>query len=842
MKILLPLLFLLASLSCFATRISGNVTDEKGLPLPFASIFVKGSTIGTTTGEKGTYYLDLPAGTYTLVCQYIGHTRAEKKIVVDKAALTIDFSLSKQALDLDEVVIRPGGEDPAYEIMRQAIRKRKDYVDPVDAFTCEAYIKTIVRTEKLPSRFFGQKIEEKDKEDMGVDSAGKGVMFLSESITDIAFKKPEQLKLEVRSGRQSGSSGYGFNFPTFINFYENQVNVMVSQLNPRGFVSPVADNAMNFYRYKYLGSFVEDGKEIHDIQVIARRKYEPLFSGTIRITEGDWRIHSLDLVLTKTSQLQILDSLSIRQTQVPVARDVWRTKDQVVYFNFAQFGIKANGNFLNVYNNYNLDPVFAEKYFNKTLVKYDTAVNKKSKTYWDSIRPVPLETEEIKDYKVKDSLFIAGRDSLPRNLDSLRKRQGPVKPMHILWSGVYRNTFREKNNFSYGMNALARGLKYNTVEGIALQAEGYVDKRWKNGTVVILKPFARYGFSNEHFNAWGTVSYTRNKPRVAGEPLSAKRAGTWEVSGGKTILQFNREKPISDIMNAAYTLLRRKNYMKLYETWFGALGWKKNWENEFSIGVGLRYEDRLPLENTADYSFYSDKTRNFTPNYPVEQLSGPFNRHQSVNFHLSFSWQPGQHYIEYPYRKVAIGSDKPVFSLKYEKGIPDLLGSESNFDKWQIGISDEMNFKLKGQLKYRWNIGGFLNRKSVFIQDYQHFNGNQTLFAGQYLNSFQLAPYYANSTTAAFYTTAHLEHHFNGMLTNKIPLFRRLNWNLVAGGNAFYVRENNNYIEGFAGIENIFKVLRVDVVGSWLNGRTGMVGLRLGLGGLIGGNIRAGNE
>jgi Family of unknown function (DUF5686) len=272
------------------------------------------------------------------------------------------------------------------------------------------------------------------------------------------------------------------------------------------------------------------------------------------------------------------------------------------------------------------------------------------------------------------------------------------------------------------------------------------------------------------------------------------------------------------------------------------LQWKKNWENEFSVSMGLRYEDRMPLENTADYSFYSDKTRNFTPNYPVEQLSAPFTRHQSVNFQLNFSWQPGQYYIEYPYRKVAIGSDKPRFSLHYEKGIPDLFGSESNFDKWQLGISDEMNFKLKGQLKYRWNIGGFLNRKQVFVQDYQHFNGNQTIFSGEYLNSFQLAPYYANSTTASFYTTAHLEHHFNGMLTNKIPLFRKLNWNLVAGGNAFYVRENNNYIEGFAGIENIFKVLRVDVVGSWLNGRTGMVGLRLGLGGLIGGNIRTGDE
>jgi len=128
----------------------------------------------------------------------------------------------------------------------------------------------------------------------------------------------------------------------------------------------------------------------------------------------------------------------------------------------------------------------------------------------------------------------------------------------------------------------------------------------------------------------------------------------------------------------------------------------------------------------------------------------------------------------------------------------------------------------------------------VFIQDYRHFNGNQIFFASEYLNSFQVAPYYANSTTTSFYTTLHAEHHFNGLLTNKIPLFKRLKWNLVAGTNAFYVNQDNNYVEVFAGLENIFKLFRVDVVGSYLNGNNGQIAVRLGLGGLLGGKISFG--
>jgi hypothetical protein len=149
-----------------------------------------------------------------------------------------------------------------------------------------------------------------------------------------------------------------------------------------------------------------------------------------------------------------------------------------------------------------------------------------------------------------------------------------------------------------------------------------------------------------------------------------------------------------------------------------------------------------------------------------------------------------------------------------------------------------MNFKLAGQLSYRLDIGGFFNNSIVFVQDYRHFNGNQIIFAGKYLNSFQVAPYYANSTTASFYATGHLEHHFNGLLTNKIPLFKQLNWNLVAGANAFYVNADNNYVEVFAGLENILKIFRVDVVASYLNGNTGQVAFRIGLGGLLGGKIR----
>ena len=72
------------------------------------------------------------------------------------------------------------------------------------------------------------------------------------------------------------------------------------------------------------------------------------------------------------------------------------------------------------------------------------------------------------------------------------------------------------------------------------------------------------------------------------------------------------------------------------------------------------------------------------------------------------------------------------------------------------------------------------------------------------------------------------------MLTNKVPLLRNLQWNLVIASNAFYVNKSNNYVEISAGLENIFKLLRVDVIGSYLNGNSGQVGVRVGFDGLFG--------
>ena len=811
--------------------------NDKGDLLPYSSVTIKGTTIGASANNKAKFIVTVSPGVYTVVCQHIGFATQEKTINVGIADEEISFVLKEQELTMKEVVVKSGGEDPAYEIIRQAIKKRPYYNKQVKAFTCDFYSKDMIKLRNLPDRIFGQKIKNEDKSDMGVDSTGRGIIYLSESISKISSELPDKFKMEVISSRVSGSGSFGFTFPAFISFYQNNVTIFENELNPRGFVSPIADGALGYYKYKYLGSFWEDGKEINSIRVIPKRNYEPLFSGIINIAEGDWHIHSVDLTLTKNAGLEIIDTLKITQFHVPVGNDAWRVKNQLLYFDFNQFGIDAVGDFVNVYSNYNIDPKLPKKFFDNVVIKYDTDVNKKPKIYWDTIRPVPLEREEVLDYEVKDSLYeIHKEDSIvsQRQVDSLKKKQGPLKLYKVLWSYIDRTHYSLENNYDWGIHSLISGLEYNPAEGVVLQTGAYFNKKIQRAkSTLSIEPFIRYGFNNTHLNTWVDINL-RTRDWRNGEKLKRQN---WRLAGGKRVSQFDEEYPVSAFNNSISTLFWGNNYMKTYEDYFSNITYSRRYESGLRYSIDALYEDRIPLNNTTNFTFVKKDTSEITPNYPYQRISAQFTRYQAFLISANISFKPGQKYIELPDSKMPLGSKYPTFTLNYTKGIKGVLGSDEDFDKWKFTINDDVNFKLAGELKYRIGMGGFINAKTVYIQDYQHFNANRSIIASEYVNSFQLASYYANSTTNSFFSFANIEHHFNGLLTNKIPLIKKLDWNLVAGTNGFYVDNTNNYIEVFAGLENILKIFRVDFIVAHENGQQTLTGFCIGTGGIFGNAI-----
>jgi hypothetical protein len=809
-SILLFLLF--SSFLLHAQKIKGTVTDNDGKPLPNASVFVKGSTKGTNANNEGKYSLKLENGKYILVCQHVGYGKQELPVTVNDNDHEINFILRVQEMILGEVVVK-NGEDPAYQVIRNAIRKREYYKEQPAQFECKVYTKGQLKLRDFPKKIFGQKVDFEDG-----DTSKRKMIYLSETISKYAVSRPDKEKIEVLSSKVSGQSdGFGLAAPRFFSFYNNSVS-LGSNLNPRGFISPISDNALNYYRYKLEGTFFEDSNMVNHIKVIPKRKYEPLFSGYINIVDGDWRIHSLQLQLTKASQMELVDTLRIEQLYRQVDKDNWFFSSQAIYPAIKFLGFDAYGSFVNVYTDADIEPAFTKKSFSNVIIKYTDSANKRTTEYWESNRPVPLLEEEVRDYRKKDSLENARKDT--RYLDSLERKRNKITLPGVLLFG--QSFSKESKRTSLSFPSVLEMVSFNPAEGWVL-SPGFtwskrIDTSLSGRKRITVSTDFRYGFSNKHFNPNITLRYSFGK----------KYASSLMLSGGSRVFQFNNNSPIGENGNTLSCLLSEENRFKTYEASYVRGSFRKGIGDGFSWVLGFQYQDRRPLENTTDYTWRNKADRSYTPNYPNEILSANIVRHQVFYTLIGITWQPGARYIELPDRKINIGSKYPVMSLTYIRNYSKFFGSDADFSKWRFSIRDDINMKLAGTFRYRAGMGGFIDNKKVFVPDYNHFNGNISRFATEYLNSFQFLPIYQFSNTSKFYALGHVEHNFKGFLTNKIPGIRKLNLYLVTGANGFYYR-SANYFELFIGIDNILKQFRVDFVQSYLDGKQWQNGFRIGL-------------
>ena len=811
-KHLLLCLLIILSVQSFSQKITGTVKGYFDEPLSFASIIVKGSSVGVSANDSGKFSISLQPGIYTLQCEHVGYTSDEKQIVISQNDTDIDFKLQTVQYHLQDVVVRSGSKDPAYEIIKKTIALRAEHAIELKKFQCRVYIKGLLQLRHYPKRFMGNDVDFGD-----ADTSQKKIIFLSETVAKYSVQRPN-LKIEVLSTKVSGNSdGFGFSAPQIISFYNNNVQIG-KNLNPRGFISPIAENALSYYNYKFGGSFFDNGKMIDRIEVTPKRKFEPLFSGYINIIEDEWRIYSLQLTLLKDNQLQVIDTLKIEQVYVP-ANGTWLIKQQNIYPTIKLLGFDGFGSFVQVYDDFNMHPVYPKHFFDNAFLKYDDSSNKKTNTYWDSTRPIPLQTIEAADYKRKDSLEKIHNTA--HYMDSVDRKKNKFKALNFLLIGQTFEHTREKSSASF--NPIIDEINYNTVEGVEYNFSPDFVKVFKNRQELDLDPTIRYGFSNHHLNAHITGAYKFNK----------KNLDTLFFSGGKRVIQFNNEQPITARSNTLSTLFQGENYMKIYEMSFVNLGYNIALKKGFSVTLTSQYQDRSPLENTSLYTAAKSSNIRLTPNYPVELSDMQMPANKAFIASADLEWRPGMKYIEFPDRTINIGSRYPIFNLLYTQGVHGLFNSDVSYSKWQLGISQSINMHIAGRFAYNVNFGGFFNSNKVYLPDYQQFVGNQVFTAQDYLKSFQLMNYYQYSTIAPFYSEAHFEYHMNGILSNKIPGFRQLNWFFVVGANGLYTTDTKEYAEVFFSIENIFKIARLDFVQAFGQNGYSTSGIKLSVFGLV---------
>lgn len=787
-KIYLTLFLLVVTLSVSAqqVKLTGTVKESNGESVPFASVYIKNTTIGTSANVDGLYSLSLDKGTHTIVYRAIGYKAVEKEITINENT-SQDITLAPETYTLAAVTIDGNAEDPAYEIIRQAIKQRKAHLTEVDAYTANVYIKGVQKLIGAPKKFFGRDIQKT----LDLDTNRKGILYLSESTSTFAFKQPDHVHEEMVSSKTAGrNNAFSFNKASdlIINFYQNIL--LENTLSSRGFVSPIAENALLYYRYKFLGVAVENGVTINKIQIIPRREHDPVFRGIIYIKDDSWHMVNADVYLTKNSGINLLDTLNISQQFLKV-EDTYMPSNINFQFNGNVFGFKFEGYYVGVYSNYNIHPEFPKGYFNGEILKITKAVNKKDSLFWLNNRPIPLTQEESRDYVRKDS--IATLKTSKKYLDSLERVNNKFGIGKLLLSGYTVNNRYDKKSLSF--DPVLKAIIYNTVEGFAVKYGVTYTKNLEDRKYYSFRPEARYGFSNRIFTANLSANYYY-------DPV--KRA-TISISGGSAIYDLNNLGTMALLGNSINSLLFETNFSKFYKKEFVNIGATRELANGLQASLVADYSRNSNLQNTTSFKIRELKDKEFTSNNPFspDTETPLFDNYNSLSISASLSYTIGQKYITRPDGKFYQDTKYPTITVNYRKGINNLLNSEVDYDLATIGLQqNRISAGMWGYASFVLSAGKFLNNNKVYYPEFKHFRGNNARFIKPDLKRFLFLDFYEFSTKEQ-YAEAHLEHNFSGLFSNKIPLVRKLKLEEVIGVSYLTQPLKSNYTEFYFGVQRL---------------------------------------
>ncbi|HZW77970.1 MAG TPA: DUF5686 and carboxypeptidase regulatory-like domain-containing protein [Flavobacteriaceae bacterium] len=799
-------LFLFFVSTQLSAQIVGKVTDTNGESLAYVNVYIKNSYVGTTTNDDGNYNLNLSEPkAYEISFQYLGYKTVTEKVHPKSFPFILNVQMQEESTSLSEVIISKK-EDPAYRIIRKTIDNRKNNLERFDAYTADFYSRGLWRVKDVPEKILGQEVGDLDG---AIDSTRAGIVYLSETISKISYEKPDKFKERILASKVSGNdNGFSFNnaLSANLSFYENTIPFNVP------LVSPIATNALNYYKYKLEGVFYEGTKLVNKIAVIPRRANDNVWEGVIYIVEDDWQLYGVELKTTGAAiQVPFVEELVIKQTfKLDNEYDFWVRISQTIDFQFKFMMIKGQGRFIAMYSNYNFNPQFDKKSFSNELLSFEDKANKKDSTYWNGIRPVPLTDEEIHDYIRRDSIQQLRTSKV--YLDSIDAKHNKFQWSDPIFGYTYTNSYEK---WSMGYESPALKLGFNTVQGFHGKPALFFRKSYDENRAdyVLTRIKADYGLAEDRLRWEGEI--IRN--------FNLKDRLRLSLTGGSRVQQFNRQEPIKAMINSMSSLWFERNYMKVFELNYAQAGYSQEVLNGLHLSATLAYENRKPLFNNTEQVYIRNKGASYTsnnPRAPEDFVTPAFEEHSVIRTNVQARIVFNQKYFSNPDMKMNLGNSKyPVLTLNIQNGI-GLDKKQHDYTLFQARINQGLQAGNKGTFKYNLKAGTFMAGDGITFADYKHFNGNQTRIGtdSDYLNVFNLLPYYEFSTNKPYFE-GHLEHDFKGWVLGKIPGLNLLNWNMIVGAHFLSTEEHKPYSELSVGLDNVgfgnLRLLRIDYVHSF---------------------------
>lgn len=782
-----------------STVIKGKVTDaETGDPISFGTVGFEGTAIAVYTNDAGEYKIETQVPKDSLSFSFYGYTTV-KRPVTPGVEQQINVKMTPLATAMKDIVLTTQ-EDPAYGVLRKVIKNKEKYDKRnFESYEYESFTTIVGSFDKIPKAIRDKKVgtDIASVLDSLKDEEGKSVglpFFASEAVSRYYFRKnPEKSTEKIIGTKVTGvfiqdgslvSQIIGASFQNY-NFYQNWMTVV-----EKDFISPIADGGFAFYEYTMWDTISYLGKTLYEIKVSPKREQDLAFTGKIWIEDSTFALRKVKVEVGKGANINYVNEIKIEQELVPTSAGPWLPEYSEVYIKLSPVSEKWTGLESN-FKSYNSDFVVNSpkplKFYEDPIVVEEEAAQRNIE-FWEQKRVEPLTEEEKRIYAIIDTV---------KNIPRVKTY---VEVIDVAINGFYKTKYID---FGQYMTFFA----YNDIEGPRFSLGARTNKNFSQKWT--FRGSSAYGIKDNQFKYYGQAGYI----------VSRK---DWT----KITASFKYD--IDQIAIPEDKLEENNNLFLAFTKW-GTL--------------------RGPTYNTtADLSFFRQFTKDFSqritfrnrfynPVFPFAYFERNTPGSIIINENLTTSeiiletrLARDELFVINDNERISLGTKSwPVLKLKVGLGLKDVLGSQFNYQKVDVTLSDNFKVGVLGRSYYDLSYGKIFGTVPVLLQEV-HL-GNRTPFyttAG-----YNLMDYF--EFVSDEYLTLKYRHYFQGLFFNRIPLIKKLNWrflttaNVLFGGlsdknrelNAPYDRFGNTtlqlyalknvpYVELGYGIENIFKILRVD--------------------------------
>jgi len=777
------------------TKVYGVITDKiTKETIPFATISFKGTKTGTTSDIDGNYLLESYYSSDSIIVSFVGY--APKTIGIKKdQSQKVNIALATSEKILTEFVVEASKKDenPAHALIKKVIDNKKiNNRVKLDAYEYEVYNKIEFDINNLDEKFMNRKVFQKfDFVFDMIDSTDEKPylpIFIIESLSDYHYRrKPEEKKEIIKATKISGPenesiSQYLGDMYQNINLYDNTMYIFGRQ-----FISPTNNNMLLHYKLYLTDSGYIDNNWCYKLEFMPKRKSDLAFVGEMWVHDTTYAVKVFEASIAGDANINFINSYRIKQTFEQVEDEVWMmTLDETIadinpLENDKQKGFY--GRKTTSYKNFVINKPRDDEFYNGTDILVLDSVQNKSSEFWDEQRHIKLTEKENKIYHMIDTVknlpIVKTYIDVIQTLVTGYKVLGPIELGP--YSSIYSYNPIEGHRFSAGIQTSNDFSTQIMFKGNV--AYGLTDEKWK------------YNLGTKFF-----ISKSKKPRRLV------------DIKYVNDVTQFDRQlfEPYSQ--NIISSFLRRNPYNKLINLEGLRVHYFHEWFEGFSNSISVSNYNIKALGDVLTFS----KTQG-----PV---TSSVNSLYNSEITLGMRFAKDEKFVSGEFNRISLGSAKPIYELDASFGVKGVLNSGYDYQKVKFGVKDRVLLGYWGIFRYDLEIGklwGTVPFPFLFIH-----NGNETWgYNNNDFNAMNIGEFMSDE-----YVSLSVAHYFGGVFLNRIPLLRKLKWRELITGKIVYGRLNDRhaqvldlpsfssslsdkpYAEVSAGIENIFKVVRVDAI------------------------------